>query len=860
MEMLTQRWRMGRDITSRIVLSLVILPSIFFLSTITSVSGSEMSDQEFLTIECMFVLPEGEPKWCSLAVRPSQSDPTSVLERGAIALGLGEVELSLSEEGVDRYSVGGVPGKTYTWNENECIWEPLSDLTPLSEGECLGWIEDSISSDQVSSSPSSREPWTQFRGDQFGRGISHSSYQFEPDLLWSVDLASGDIDTTPVVHGGKVFVVAQGEPGSSSRLFALDGLNGEVIWSTDLGTKGFQLSTPAITNGLVLVGTTSGILHAFKEGDGATQWTYSFPSSDNGITGSPTIVRDRVIVPSGDGTLTVLDLKGNELWSSDLGSPSYFSSPSSDGERVYVGTDNAGILCFELGSGELQWRKPTEGQVRSTPMLHDGMVYFTTIEKENGIPVDGSLIASDKNGTDIWSEDIGPSITSPAIIDGKVVVGNHQGGILAFSLHGEPLWSTRLNGPVHASPSTIKDHIFITTNTNSNGEHSTLYLLSSDGAVLWSEELAPHDWGLASPTIADHCVFTASDSGFVSCWQFGVDLDIVSTSVTPEVDRPFQLCARPVHLTSKGIEYHWDLGDGTFAEGEDVAHSFNTQGVHTVTLSWKGELGYGVSTQNLLVTDEGDESASLQDDALINIEKDDSQEENDDVEALTKIEEDRVEDSRSTSLTNIIILVITIMVPSLLLLYLYLSARPKDGKEDSEPQRMVLPTPHRSKAFAIILCIPLLILAAFMTTGMLENPFVGSNGSHGDPSETTVTLKIDFGKSAPPSNEVDDDRTRTAPQIENEMGYTVEGSQWSYTIPHEEGMTVLELLESGLGVGGHDIETTSYSFGILIESIAGVRNGEGGHYWQYYIDGVWVQVAANVQEVFPGDLIEWRFM
>lgn len=44
----------------------------------------------------------------------------------------------------------------------------------------------------------------------------------------------------------------------------------------------------------------------------------------------------------------------------------------------------------------------------------------------------------------------------------------------------------------------------------------------------------------------------------------------------------------------------------------------------------------------------------------------------------------------------------------------------------------------------------------------------------------------------------------------------------------------------------------------FITSINGTENGDG-LYWQYYVNGVYGEIASDKKEIFDGDRIEWRF-
>ena len=57
-----------------------------------------------------------------------------------------------------------------------------------------------------------------------------------------------------------------------------------------------------------------------------------------------------------------------------------------------------------------------------------------------------------------------------------------------------------------------------------------------------------------------------------------------------------------------------------------------------------------------------------------------------------------------------------------------------------------------------------------------------------------------------------------------------------------------------------DLEyNNNYDFGVFIESINGIKNGDEGMYWQYYINDKLGDVAADKKNIEDGDVVEWRF-
>ncbi|OGZ27171.1 MAG: hypothetical protein A2365_00685 [Candidatus Nealsonbacteria bacterium RIFOXYB1_FULL_40_15] len=71
----------------------------------------------------------------------------------------------------------------------------------------------------------------------------------------------------------------------------------------------------------------------------------------------------------------------------------------------------------------------------------------------------------------------------------------------------------------------------------------------------------------------------------------------------------------------------------------------------------------------------------------------------------------------------------------------------------------------------------------------------------------------------------------------------------------EENASALELLAKTK----IPFETKDFSFGVLVESIKGKKNGEEGRYWSYYVNGEMPMVSADKYIVNKGDKVEFRY-
>ena len=87
-----------------------------------------------------------------------------------------------------------------------------------------------------------------------------------------------------------------------------------------------------------------------------------------------------------------------------------------------------------------------------------------------------------------------------------------------------------------------------------------------------------------------------------------------------------------------------------------------------------------------------------------------------------------------------------------------------------------------------------------------------------------------------------------------------EGNVKSYQVVLSKNSTIFSLLEELAKRENFKIEVKFYEgMGVLVESIAGVKNGTDNKYWQYRVNGELPMVAADNYKVKNGDRVEWKF-
>ena len=205
--------------------------------------------------------------------------------------------------------------------------------------------------------------------------------------IWSY-LTQGSVGSSPAFVNGVVYIGS-----GDGNVYALNAKNGARIWNYKTGYP--VGSSPAVVNGVVYIGSCDGNVYALKAGDGDKLWNYTthgtglLPSKTyvNGTTvyfvlSSPAVVNGVVYVGSDDGNVYALNAKdGIKLWNYTTGDY-IWSSPAVVGGVLYVpsddslyalnATDGSKLWSYTGGNGQ-QWN------AESSPAAANGVVYFGAV-------------------------------------------------------------------------------------------------------------------------------------------------------------------------------------------------------------------------------------------------------------------------------------------------------------------------------------------------------------------------------------------------------------------------------------------------------------------------------------------------
>ncbi len=236
-----------------------------------------------------------------------------------------------------------------------------------------------------------------------------------PEVKWSYK-TWGSVSSSPAVTNGVVYVGSD-----DNHLYAVEVDSGQELWSYATGSR--VRSSPAVADGVVYVGSNDNHLYAIEADSGRELWSHE---TGGRVHSSPAVAEGVVYVGSWDNHLYAVEAEsGRELWSYETGGPVHSSPAVADGV-VYVGSDNLRLYAVEVENGRKLWSFRTGLQVQSSPAIADGVVYVGNN--------DNHLYAIEaESGRELWSYETGDDVrSSPAVVDGVVYVGSDDNHLYAI--------------------------------------------------------------------------------------------------------------------------------------------------------------------------------------------------------------------------------------------------------------------------------------------------------------------------------------------------------------------------------------------------------------------------------------------
>lgn len=258
-------------------------------------------------------------------------------------------------------------------------------------------------------------------------------------IAWQVR-PGGPLRGAPTVALGSVYVMSQ-----DNQLFSLKQATGATDWSApaSLEIAGvFGTASPAVAQGTVVAGFSSGELNAYRYENGRAVWQDALSRTSittsvatlSDIDANPVIDNGQVFAVGQGGRMVALELiSGQRMWELNIAG---ISTPWVAGDWVFVVTDEARLIAISRLTGKIRWitelrrfqkEKSKKGQISyKGPVLAGNRLIV--------VATNGALINVDPaTGAVQTQTSLGAEISlSPVVANNTLYVLDDDGRLHAF--------------------------------------------------------------------------------------------------------------------------------------------------------------------------------------------------------------------------------------------------------------------------------------------------------------------------------------------------------------------------------------------------------------------------------------------
>lgn len=258
-------------------------------------------------------------------------------------------------------------------------------------------------------------------------------------MIWKAR-PGGPLRGAPSVANGAIYVMSQ-----DNQIYSLKEDDGSTNWSqaASLEIAGvFGSASPAIGQGTVVAGFSSGELNAYRYENGRMVWQDALQrtsirtsvSSLNDIDADPVIDSGQVIAVGQGGRMVALDIiTGQRQWELNIAG---IDTPWLAGDWIFVVTDQAKLLCVARQNGHIRW-------ITQLPQFMKPKSKKGEIDYSGPILAGGRLIATGTNGAIVFVDpttgaiqgqtSVGAPISlSPVVANSTLYILDDRGRLNAF--------------------------------------------------------------------------------------------------------------------------------------------------------------------------------------------------------------------------------------------------------------------------------------------------------------------------------------------------------------------------------------------------------------------------------------------
>lgn len=313
-------------------------------------------------------------------------------------------------------------------------------------------------------------------------------------LAWRQRIGGANFSSSPVLAGVKVYVGSKDQ-----HLYCLLASSGEVLWKFKTG--GGIGSSPAVDSGSVYFGSYDSTFYCVDRHSGRGIWKQR---TGAGIGASPLLHDGAVFCGCKDGRVYAWDARsGIPRWRFET-QKEVWARPLAVGPRLFIGSIDERFYCLDCATGELKWAIPVDGAVYTNAAVGpDSTVVFGTNK--------GTVYqVRQRDGSIVWKATYGPIYSSPLVHDGMLYFGCKGGDFRCVALadHRE-VWTYTTGADIRSSPTRAGDTVLI------GSYDGRLYAFSTGGKLRWSFDTESRIY--STPAVEDGRVYFGDMTGWFYC-------------------------------------------------------------------------------------------------------------------------------------------------------------------------------------------------------------------------------------------------------------------------------------------------------------------------------------------------------
>ena len=312
------------------------------------------SNQQVVAVD----LESGAEKWAFPVETDGENGPylaTPLVEGAAINVGAYDSEgtlLALSQDGEALWSV---------LTDAPIVEGPASTRGGLVVGNDAGevYLVDLETQQRRLLLKAEDAVWATPRVDETaGRvyvpSLDHHLYAVDlesADELWDFE-ATGALVGTPALSDGILLLGTL-----TNAFFAVDAQTGDEIWRFD--TEGWVWGGPVVDGDVVYFGDLSGNVYALNAADGSQIWVFD---AEDGVRATPLLLDDLLYVGTREGKVVAIRAEdGTQEWAQSL-SGAIYANLIGAGDTLLVSPHNAKVQLVALDpqSGAERWSYPRQ--------------------------------------------------------------------------------------------------------------------------------------------------------------------------------------------------------------------------------------------------------------------------------------------------------------------------------------------------------------------------------------------------------------------------------------------------------------------------------------------------------------------